>query len=35
VPDDRVQFELFDAGHMAIDYRYPMALAWLAPRLSR
>ncbi len=35
VPDDRVRFELFEAGHMGIDYRYPMALAWLAPRLSR
>ena len=35
VPDDRVQFELFEGTHMAIDYRYPMALAWLAKRLSR
>jgi S-formylglutathione hydrolase FrmB len=35
VPDDRVQFELFDGTHMAIDYRYPKALAWLAHRLSR
>jgi S-formylglutathione hydrolase FrmB len=34
VPDDRVHFELFDAGHGAIDYRYPMALAWLARRLT-
>jgi S-formylglutathione hydrolase FrmB len=33
--DDRVQFELFDGSHMAIDYRYPMALTWLAQRLSR
>ena len=30
VPDSRVRFELFDAGHGAIDYRYPMSLAWLA-----
>jgi len=35
VPDDRVQFELFEGTHMAIDYRYPMALAWLALRLAR
>ena len=35
VPADRVAFELFDATHMAIDYRYPLALAWLADRLSR
>jgi S-formylglutathione hydrolase FrmB len=35
VPDERVSFELFDAGHLAIDYRYPRALAWLAHRLAR
>jgi S-formylglutathione hydrolase FrmB len=35
VPDDRVRFELFEGTHMAIDYRYPLALAWLAQRLSR
>ncbi len=35
LPDDRVHFELFDATHMAIDYRYPMALEWLAHRLAR
>ena len=34
VPDDSVYFELFDAGHGAIEYRYPLALAWLAERLS-
>ncbi len=34
VPDDRVYFELFDATHMAIDYRYPLSLAWLAQRMS-
>lgn len=34
LPDDRVHFELFDATHAAIDYRYPMSLAWLAHRLS-
>ena len=35
LPDDRVAFELFDATHMGIDYRYPLALAWLAHRLER
>ncbi|MET9630237.1 alpha/beta hydrolase-fold protein [Lentzea sp. NPDC006480] len=35
VPDDRVHFELFDAGHGAIDYRYPLSLGWLAERLAR
>ncbi len=34
LPDDRVHFELFDAGHGRIDYRYPMALAWLCHRLT-
>ncbi|MGW0804868.1 alpha/beta hydrolase [Nonomuraea sp. NPDC002799] len=34
VPDERIFFELFDAGHGAIEYRYPLALAWLARRLS-
>lgn len=32
VPD--VRLELFDGGHGGIDYRYPMALAYLATRLS-
>ncbi|MEZ5116061.1 MAG: alpha/beta hydrolase-fold protein [Candidatus Nanopelagicales bacterium] len=35
LPDDRIHFELFDATHMGIDYRYPMSLAWLAERLAR
>ena len=35
VPADRVHFELFDAAHGAIDYRYPLALSWLAHRLAR
>ncbi len=34
VPSDRVHFELFDAGHNAIEHRYPPALAFLAARLS-
>jgi S-formylglutathione hydrolase FrmB len=29
-----VSFELFDATHMAIEYRYPRSLAYLAQRLS-
>jgi S-formylglutathione hydrolase FrmB len=29
-----VFFELFDAGHGAIEYRYPKSLAYLAERLS-
>jgi hypothetical protein len=35
VSDDRVHFELFEAGHGAIEYRYPIALTWLANRLER
>ena len=29
-----VHFELFDAGHMGIEYRYPLSLKYLAERLS-
>jgi S-formylglutathione hydrolase FrmB len=29
-----VRFELFDATHMAIEYRYPLGLAYLAERLA-
>ena len=29
-----VFFELFDATHMAIEYRYPLGIAYLAERLS-
>jgi hypothetical protein len=29
VPDDRVRYELFDAGHGLIEYRYAPAIAWL------
>lgn len=35
LPEDRIHFELFDASHTAIDYRYPLALEWLAGRLAR
>ncbi|RCG32403.1 enterochelin esterase [Sphaerisporangium album] len=34
VSPDVVHFELFEAGHGAIDYRYPLSLAWLARRVS-
>jgi hypothetical protein len=34
VADDRVHFELFEAGHMGIDYRYPVSLAWLCSRIT-
>jgi S-formylglutathione hydrolase FrmB len=35
VPEERVHFELFDATHAAIEYRYPLALAWLLQRLDQ
>src|SRR4051812_701259 len=31
---DRISFELFDAGHGGIDYRYPLSLAYLARALT-
>ena len=34
LPEQRVHFELFDAGHGRIDYRYPLALAWLCHRIA-
>ena len=34
VPADRIRFELFDATHSAIEYRYPMSLSWLCHRIS-
>ncbi|ADD45354.1 alpha/beta hydrolase [Stackebrandtia nassauensis] len=34
VADDVVEFELFDAGHVGIEYRHPLALSWLARRLT-
>jgi S-formylglutathione hydrolase FrmB len=34
VPDERVYFELFDAGHGMIEYRYPLAVAWLLQRMD-
>jgi hypothetical protein len=34
VADDVIRFELFDATHAAIEYRYPLALAWLCHRIA-
>jgi hypothetical protein len=34
VSGDVVRFELFEAGHGAIDYRYPLSLAWLCRRIA-
>ena len=34
VGEDVIRFELFDAAHGGIDYRYPMSLAWLCPRIA-
>jgi S-formylglutathione hydrolase FrmB len=34
VADDIIHFELFEAGHGGIDYRYPLSLAWLCQRIS-
>lgn len=31
---DRVYFELFDGRHGGIEYRYPMAMRWLAERIT-
>ncbi len=35
VGGDTVRFELFEAGHGGIEYRYPLALAWLCQRMPR
>ena len=34
VPDEIVAYELFEGGHSGIDYRYPLALAWLCERIA-
>jgi S-formylglutathione hydrolase FrmB len=34
VRDERVHFELHEGGHFATAWRYPLALGWLAERLS-
>ena len=34
VPPGAVEFQLFDGGHRATGYRYPLSLAWLCQRLA-
>ena len=34
VRDEIVRYELFDATHAGIDYRYPMSLAWLCQQMQ-
>ncbi|MBO0820682.1 MAG: enterochelin esterase [Nocardiopsaceae bacterium] len=34
VADDVIRYELFDATHSGIDYRYPLSLAWLCGRMA-
>ena len=34
VADDVIRFELFDATHGGVDYRYPLSLAWLCERIA-
>ena len=34
VADDQVAFEIFPAGHLNIEYRYPLSLRYLAERLQ-
>ena len=34
VQDEAIRFELFDATHSGIDYRYPLSLAWLCQSIS-
>ena len=34
VHDEVVAYELFEGGHSGIDYRYPLALAWLCQRIA-
>ena len=33
VSDQVIRYELFDATHAGIDYRYPLSLAWLCQRM--
>jgi hypothetical protein len=34
VADEVIHFELFDAAHGGVDYRYPLSLAWLCQRIA-
>ena len=33
-PDERLHFELFEGTHGGIEYRYPLAVRWLAEQLA-
>jgi hypothetical protein len=34
IAEQVIRFELFDAAHGGIDYRYPLSLAWLCQRMT-
>ena len=34
VAAETIRYELFDATHAGIDYRYPLSLAWLCQRMA-
>jgi S-formylglutathione hydrolase FrmB len=34
VRDEVIHFDLFDASHLGIDYRYPLSLGWLCHRIA-
>ena len=34
VADEAIHYELFDGTHAAIDYPYPLSLAWLCQRMT-
>jgi hypothetical protein len=34
VAQELIRYELFDATHAGIDYRYPLSLAWLCQRMA-
>jgi hypothetical protein len=34
VAQESIRYELFDATHAGIDYRYPLSLAWLCQRMA-
>jgi hypothetical protein len=34
VAEELIRYELFDATHAGIDYRYPASLAWLCQRMA-
>jgi hypothetical protein len=35
VAEDLIHYEIFEAGHGGIDYRYPLSLAWLCDRIAK